>query len=477
MNNGNNIDKTKPLSYKEWGAVLIDLYRQSVDKRQFMIAMRYRGVNINGKNITPIDFFSTSGDLDDNEILEAIEGYLGIQGIESYIENLDNALYHSRKYITDYLLRQLPREITNLEINKVEDIIKIFRKTSTLKPRERQGLGPAYCELIKVIAANFMFEAKELQYLIKETEYVYNKLFATNGDQAQSLHIINKMPSGYDQIVAVQLDDLKLTGSRTVICEGYYRGKSRNSFVTKFLIKPESSITEAVKDGIGLKMEADSKEDIKSLIGIILRELFLRFKIQSVALENTRLFSQQEYAVMQNDIKLFSDKLALRLASMTNIDDTVNADELIKIIRDDNPHSAANFRAIKICDGSISVPLGGVSEAMSINRNFEIQFVLSSNSNEDGFSNHYVYEAKKKLTATTRNLGSFPVSYLDKVALEASQKAGLGYDNVRQHLYNTMLVKITTPKSKAIRLAVSKQTIRLMEAEMFPGSLKLQQIK
>ncbi len=453
------------LSYKKWGSVLIDLYRQEIDKRKFMQAMKLGGLNMNGVNITPLDFFSTTRDLTNEEIEEAIAGYLNIENVGSNIENIDRALHDSKEYIMKYLLRKLPREIMNLQIKSTQDVLKIFRKTSTLKPRENQGFGPAYCDLIKTMVGNFMFDKKELQYLIKETEYFYNEMFNGHGD-VRPLNVISRLPRDYDKIVGVQIDDLILPGKNPVTAETYYRGKSRNSFVTKFLIKPDSNVQEAIKDGIGLKIEADDRESIKSLMGMTLRELFLQFNIQKVEIENTRLFNPEMMIKLERQIKDFVENLTYVLEKA----DTKN---LITITEDNNPHSDSLFRAIKICEGELEIPRGGVQGAMSIRRNFEVQFVLSNNSNEDHFSNHYVYEAKKKLAATTRGIGTFPESYLDTVVHEASYNSGLGFDSIKKHFLNTILSNVISSRSRAKRFVVKERVLELMTTEMFYSNVKL----
>ena len=455
----------RALSYKKWGAVLVDLYRQEIDKRKFMQAMKFGGININGINVTPLDFFSTARNLTNTEIEEAIAGYLEVDSIGNNIEALNDALYYSREYTTNYLLRKLPREIMNLQIKNTQDVLRIFKKTSTLKLRENQGFGPAYCELIKTMVGNFMFDKKELQYLIKETEYFYNEMFNSRRDE-RPLNVIKKFPGDYDKIIGVQFGDLILPGKSPVMAEAYYRGKSRNSFITKFLIKPDSNVQEAVKDGIGLKMEADDRESIKSLMGMVLRELFLQFNVQKVEIENTRLFNPEMMMRLEQQIRDFVENLKYTL-------EDIGSKNLITITEDNNPHSDSQFRAIKICEGELNIPRGGVQGAMTVNRNFEVQFVLSNNSNEDNFSNHYVYEAKKKLAATTRNIGTFPENYLDTIVHEASYKSGLGFDNIKQHFLDNFLSNVISSRGKAKRFVVKKRVLELMETEMFYKGVQL----
>ena len=459
------IEQPERLSYKEWGGVLISLYRQKTDKRKFMEIMKTGALNINGVTVTPLDFFSTSKELTDAEIRDAIAYYLEIDNIDSSIEKINESLYYSRKYIENYLLRKLPREINNLEIKNAQDVLKIFRKTSTLKPRERQGFAPAYCELIKIMSANFMFEKKELQYLVKEAEFVYNELFDKSAD-VQPINIVHRLPNGYDKIVGVQIDNLILPGERMVMADAYYRGKSRDSFVTKFLIKPDSNVQEAVKDGIGIKMEADSLAAVNSLMGMILRELFLRFNVQDVNIENTHLFNNRRMATLKKQIKIFLDNLEQMLNDENN--------RRISVIDDFNIYTDSHFRAIKICEGKMDVPREGVRNATLISRNFEIQFVLSNNSNEDGFSNHYIYDAKKKLAVTTRNIGPFSEKYVDTVVYEASRESGLGFNSIKEYFLSEVLSKIIVSGTKTKRFVVKKRILDLMTAGMFYEGVKLQ---
>ncbi len=463
---GIKIKQSEQLSYKDWGGVLIDLYRQKTDKNRFIRAMKEGSLTINGVTITPLDFFSTSKELTDAEIKDAIAYYLEIDNIDSNIEKINEALYHSRKYIEDYLLRKLPREINNLEIKNTQDVLKIFRKTSTLKARERQGFAPAYCELIKTISANFMFEKEELQYLMKETKFVYNELFDKAAD-VQPINIVHRLPNGYDKIVGVQIDDLILPGEKMVMADAYYRGKSRDSFVTKFLIKPDNSVQEAIKDGIGLKMEADSPIAINSLMGMILRELFLRFHVQNVNIENTHLFDDEQMSILKKQIKIFLNNLEQILNSTNSSSRTIN------VINDSNVYSDSHFRAIKICEGKIDVPRGGIRSATPMSRNFEVQFVLSSNSNESGFSNHHVYDAKKKLAVTTRNIGPFSEKYVDAIVYEASYKSGLRFDDIKKYFLNEILSKIIVPSTRTKRFVVKKRVLDLMATGIFYQGVKL----
>ncbi len=128
-----NQEEKETLSFKE-AYPIIDLYRKAPDKAQFMAAMKKNGISIGGENITPIDFFATSSDLGDEEILEAIAGYLGVEKLDSKIDLINESLDKAKDYIENYLHLSLPNEIKNLdEIKDLNDILKIFKKQQLLK--------------------------------------------------------------------------------------------------------------------------------------------------------------------------------------------------------------------------------------------------------------------------------------------------------------------------------------------------------
>ncbi len=469
---GDQKQKIEPLPYQRWAKVLTTLYRQTVDKHQFMRALKLGGLNVKGVNVTPIDFFSMAGGLSDKELLESVSAYLEVDDVRERIEEVDRSLQASKEYIENYLLRRLPKEIVKLQIKGTNDLLKIFKKTTTLRKKGSLGFAPAYCELLKAMVGNFMFEQKDLQYLLKETRYLYENLFRPGEEGEQALHLVRRLPDGYDEIVAVSLEKMFLTSRESLgvtRAVSYYRGKSRNSFVTKFLLKPELTVEEAIKDGLGLKFEANSKEELKFLLEIVLRELFLRFVSSPVKIKNTSLFKEEEINILKENLSLFSqemyDLLQDRdlLAGLT----LSKGSDLMTLSDRENPYSDINYKDVKISGGQVRLPKRGEEGALLVSRPLEVQFVLSGNSNEDKFSNHNIYEAKKKLAVTTRNLGSFTEDYLDIVVQEAAIRSGLGFDTIKEHFLQTILAKVVLPKKQLPRFVVKKRVLELMKTGLF----------
>ncbi len=133
----------------------------------------------------------------------------------------------------------------------------------------------------------------------------------------------------------------------------------------------------------------------------------------------------------------------------------------------ENPYSDINYKDVKISGGQVRIPKRGEEGALLVSRPLEVQFVLSGNSNEDKFSNHNIYEAKKKLAVTTRNLGSFTEDYLDVVVQEAAIRSGLGFDTIKEHFLQTILAKVVLPKKQLPRFVVKKRVLELMKTGLF----------
>ncbi|MFA6790637.1 MAG: hypothetical protein WCZ08_00660 [Parcubacteria group bacterium] len=424
---------------------IVDLYRDSPDKSKFMAAMKKNGINVNGENITPVDFFATSRDMSDEEILEAVEAYLGINNIEEKFELINKSLESAKDYIENYLHLGLPKEIKKIdEIKSKKEVLDIFKKTAALKKGEGLKLSPSYCVLVSVFAATFEFRKEELEGLIKESEYIYEKMFEMEKKSGIANFCKLEYKEGeYDKIIVYDEEREAQTSA-----ESYFRGKSEYSFVSKMLNKPESNAKEASIDGIGLKLELDSKDEIEKLIPFLSRYLEKKFDARDIIFENTRLFSEGD-AIYQKIGTVKENK---------------------------NPYSNKNFKSFKI-NGKLNVPKNGDANGMIISRQFEIQIVLASNKNESGFSDHNIYEASKKIAIVTRLLGSVTDNYLKIVSAEASRKSGVSAKKIEKYLKETFLLEARSKSSNKKRYAHKSHTERRKRAGIIPNDIIIRKIK
>lgn len=436
------------LPYQQWYPIT-DIFRNAPDKKKFIDAMKKGGININGENITPLDFFATSPDLPDDEIVEVIEGYLDVEKLENNLEDINMALKTSKNYIENYLHRDLPKEIRNLsDVKSAADVIKIFRKTAASKEGDNIGLSPAYCALVKVFVASFELRKKEMDGLMKESEYIYDAIFEPDGDTGiQNFHCLQKEKNGYDKVAVY--DDVN---HNMLFGNSYFRGKDEASLISKFVNKPEATAEEAAKDGIGFKFEVKSIADLKRIIPIVSRYFKKNFEAGNFIFENTKLLASNEV----DEVEKESEKQLVALG-----------EESLFVKEDKNVYSNKNFRAFKI-NGQLGVPMKGDVDGMKMRRQFEIQIVLVDNDNETGFSNHYVYDATKKLAAVTKLFGSFTDKYLNIVCSEAEAGVGISAEKIKEYLKHNFLVEIEASGYSKKRYASRKNAARFLKAGIFP---------
>ncbi|HHD92483.1 MAG TPA: hypothetical protein ENL06_02565 [Candidatus Portnoybacteria bacterium] len=482
----NSQDNIERLPYQQWRNI-VALYRKTSDKKKFIEVMKKGGIEINGENITPVDFFSSNPGLSNEEIEEAIELYLGINQIENNLELFNQALGASIKYTQEYRHKDFPKEIKNLQISNLTDVIKIFRRTATLKKGQPLGLAPAYCDLIKTMVAEFEYRKKELTGLINESKFVYRKMFQRDKNDIQFFHFARETSDGYDQIGV--FDNYS---SGWINAYSSFRGKSEYSFISKFLQKPEATAEEAAKDGIGLKFEVNTLNEVKKIVPFLAGYLEKNFKAKDFVLENTRLLSKNEIEEVKNKtIEYLLANLENRINELKrneaeNKDKIIelemrlkkyqdNPDKILMIKESDNPHSNPNFKSFKISHGWLKLPKNGEEGGMIINRRFEAQVVLVNNENESGFSHHSIYEASKKLAIETRETGSFTQKYLDIICREASQKSGLSAQRIEKFFKDNFLSEIIIKgkPAKVTRYAVKRNILKLIKAEMFPKTVKI----
>jgi hypothetical protein len=443
----------EPIKFQEWHSIT-NLFRKSPNKKDFMDAMKKGGINMNGVNITPMDFFATSPDLSDDEIAEGIEGYLGVENLENKIEAINKALIKSKDYIENYLHMKLPKEIKNLEdARNISDVIKIFKKTAAAKEGDRIGLAPAYCGLLSVAVASFEFEKKEMDGLMKESEYLYEAMFGsekeTESDEEseyKTFYYIKKKKSGYDRIGICN-------GSEIITGTSYFRGKNEDSLISKFINKPESTAEEAAKDGIGFKFEVKTEDDLEKIVPEITKYFKNNFEAEDFVFENTKLLSADKL----DEIKERCEEQLRALGERS-----------LLVKENGNEYSNRNFRSFKV-NGSLAVPMKGDIDSMKMRRHFEVQIVLSNNDNESGFSNHFVYEAAKKLSVVTRLFGSFTEDYLDLISDEARTGSTISSEKIKEYLKSNFLQEIKKTKGYSkTRYVSEKNADRFLKSGIFP---------
>lgn len=453
--------------------------KTSPSKEQFVVAMEEGGINIDGENITPIDFFSSSPDLSDDEIIKSLESYLGVENIENKLDLINDSIDKAREYIEKYLHLGLPKEIQNLKkVKNKNDILKIFKKTVVHRKGGRAGLSSSYCLLVSVTAAAFEFRKEDLGDLVKESEYVYRKIMGEEyklidrrgrlddkkekdgGNEPKGQYAFHRIEperkGDYDRILIFN----KKTGKSTQASMSF-RGKSEDSVISKFLNKPEVDAKETYGDGIGFKFEVKSKDEVKELIP------FLAYYFK----ENLSA-SEQDFNFDSTGLLDEEDLEETAIA----INEYLDHDKEYSIKENKNVHSNKKFQAVKI-NGKLKMPKGGKeiikgSEGTKIKpkiieRPFEIQIVLTENENENEFSHHSVYEAVKKLSIITRLRGTIPSDeYINLICSEASLHSGLSAEKIKNEylIDESIIIPVKSNRSEKKMWAHKKTFRRLKKA-------------
>jgi len=137
----------------------------------------------------------------------------------------------------------------------------------------------------------------------------------------------------------------------------------------------------------------------------------------------------------------------------------------VNFVSEKNPSSNKRFQAAKIV-GKIKIPQDGIKGKMIIERNFEIQIVLTDNKNEAGFTQHKIYKQVQRLSLFSRLLGPFNEKYLDFVCEKAQEETNISKEKIKLYIINNFLLKINSNKRKISRYIFKEHFQRWKKAEL-----------
>lgn len=350
-----------------------------------------------GKKIaTSIDLHRSSASLSDQDILDSVSTYTRVS-----LGTLDSAprdgaeraerekafidMNEALKEAKNYIERVLDIKAPSVTVSSKQDIVDLIRKTQRYGEPDRKGLEThaGHCALISVALATFELQKKESHMLAREKRSLED--FLTVQSDA------NHQAPLFDKHYAVDVVGpmrVSLKGSPPLEISLSMRDKDSDSQITKYLMKPESTAEEALKDAIGIRLEVENKqiEDVLIRVASYLQDELGATELQ---LENKKIFDSRRY-----------NEFRERLRS-EDIPDPAR----IETTSDANPLSADTFRVVKIL-GDIKVP--GTNKTRSV----EIQVVEPENKNEKKLSSHAIYDMKKKITVMTRLFGGCSETWL-----------------------------------------------------------------
>lgn len=417
-----------------------EMYEERAVSRELTLEILSRpGTPERGATVTPIDLRRTPERISGQEILDSVSAHLGVSlgtladdgaqreaMYQKELADINLSLAIAHRYIEDVLGFRVPAA----EVHSRAEVVQLIRKTSAYSEHNKKGLEnhAGYCALISAALAVFELQKKEAHTLDQEMVYLEKCLISSSDSMSRDPLFFKHFAGDTPTASSVVINDLQPQCRARISM----RDKTQNSQITKYLMKPESTAQEALKDAIGIRLELGN-ERLEDAIIKLLQYFREHFAATGVSVEDKNLLGD----------KRLSDLKRRRTVEVPN-------SEEIPIFPDTNPLSADSFRAVKIV-GNIRIPRGGTG--MPIFRPIEIQLVLPDNKNESGLGSHAVYELKKQITVMTRLFGGCSEAWLTQRARKISDADGFA-KNVIQGLQDPKVgFLMTLPRTRRVYAA------------------------
>ena len=361
----------------------------------------------NGAIATSLDLHRTPKNLTDQDILNAVSTHLGFSlgtlsgqasvedegEFQKRLEDINISLEEAKGYIERVLGLKAP----SAAVHSKSDIVDLIRKTARYGEPDRKGLEThaSYCALVSVAVAVFELHKKEAHMLKSERTALEQFLTEPNEGNAFSALFTKHFAVDIAAPTTVTVNGISPQCQARISM----RDKESDSQITKYLTSPRSSAEEALKDGMGIRLEIDN-ERIEDVLIRVTSYLMEALSASHVELKEKGLFTPDRL-----------EEFVARAA------ENIPHNEQIKILQDKNPMSADSFRVVKIFS-TVKIP------GKDTLRSLEIQVVEPGNKNEKKLASHAVYEVKKKIIVMTRLFGGCSEAWLKKELGKISQSEG-----------------------------------------------------
>jgi hypothetical protein len=342
-----------------------------------------------------------------------------------------NEAYQDAKFFLKTTLKYEPGEIQVThpgKLEKAEDLIALLRNIKSIKG-ETGGLDQSikYCRLIKTSLAVFETKKHDAELLEGITEHFEKSLISPDGKNTP----LRSM--GYkDEGIQFMVSDPQDPEGGVIDAVLFSRSKKFAGTVLRYLNRPESNAKIALRDGIGVRIIIDKDQAMK-LIPVLLQWLTSKMGVINPEIENSSYLAPKQMNTLTQQLsEKFPDGgfsfvadhpdatssgnfKVLKLKGIMNF-----SDKDASIVLENHEHKGAGAKHL--------------TEISAHARVFEIQFVVSGNKNEEDEGNHYVYDAKKFVTARTRLDGWCPKKALEAFVEEAAQKSGISSAKIKHFL-------------------------------------------
>lgn len=408
--------------------------------------IRKRGaVSVRGKNLTRLDVFATPVQHKNQAVAELL-GEFDLSPAELEKEEtlavLSEYWREAQRLLIERLHIRIPKTVEKIglvgkpkssarrrhimdegEEKRYElsdhDLTYLAVQIQTIKRGQKLGDLPHYGALIKAMIAEHEFRKKQFQGFVQESRYLYSQLFLTPNSSGDSplfaAHHLT-LDDKWDRII------ISPSGNSSFLVSSIFGGKDPERTKLKIMRSPELDAESAIGDALRIRFEVENDLQAKALAFLLCDFYTYNLEAEDVTIANRNFFVKKE------DIGELK-KLA--------------AQKRIIYSEKKNPSSNPAFRSLNV-KGSLPLPFDGIEGNKIVRRNFEHQIWVTGNSNEDGLSDHKVYEGTQLASTTTRLYGGFGQSYLDTICKHIASVSGYKPAQIQQYYLEYFLQQIKT---------------------------------
>ncbi len=302
------------------------------------------------------------------------------------------------------------------ELNDLKIIYKELQKINTQGRKRKISQDAllkhvALCAFVKTTVVMFMLNDGRIELREKAFHFLNEAIFGKLDDIEPLL-----ISTSEDVVMSCKESSVPELDIKASYCS---RLKSMYSAAMKLILNREANLNQALKDAVGIRIELAHNN-----IPIFVSHIIKYFTSQKEA------YGIDEY----DNGKIFRLEIKGDLLSQKEIDNISNQFPNLDIKFDrDNKKSAYKYKDIKLRFKIIyqSTPV-----------NVEIQILHEGNKNESGFSNHLLYDLKKKVLIMQRLFNVVPRKWLEHAIAQVSAVTNLSITKIEESFFGGILRKV-----------------------------------
>ncbi len=345
-------------------------------------------------------------------------------------ESAENAMYFLRNILDiPRILVPAPTSIDRerrdwlayiKSIKSLEDLSEIYQSLQLINEKQGRKNKMSQDSLIKHVAlcafaktTAVMFTLNDGRIEMREKAFAFFEK-ALKGDVEGIEPLFKEPQSGESGVVCnrVLVPKLNIQAS---YCS---RLKSIYSSAMKLILIRNADIQQALKDAVGIRVEL-AQQDILEFVNHIIE--YFASQRKSFAIEN------------------FDDKSFLKLDVKGNL----LSSEDVENLQDKFPYLDINFdrENDKSSSKYRDIKLRFVISYQNTPVNIEIQILHKGHRNESGFSNHILYDLKKRVLVMQRLYGVVPNKWLGHAIGKVSEATKLSADKIWDTFFSSSVVR------------------------------------